>query len=318
MIQLTRAATTRWIDSEHSDLDEAVAAFLEHIDDDDPTSNIYWRNWRAMKCFDQSQAINLNDREVQYNLLECHYDQVSLGDGPEENRTSHKNLFIIVYHVGNSIQYIISQNSNAKKVLRKILKYTGKMEIIENNFKFPSDFFVWLIHKIYMADSIVESSDLELMAIKSFKGNTEDFQTKVSAKGESVMNVLSTLSFLLESRQLDQLTIEIRYSEHENINLVLRSGTVTIDFAPYQGAYEEDSSDSKLAKLYLLTYLEILPILDQAYKSDKEDGTWDDSTLSKFSQNIAEDIRKRVNARLVALSRQSDASENVESETTGQ
>jgi len=106
---------------------------------------------------------------------------------------------------------------------------------------------------------------------------------------------------LLESRQLDQLTIEIRYSEHENINLVLRSGTVKIDFNPYQGIYEGDSLDSKLAKLYLLVYLEILPILDQAYKSDKDDSIWNDAALQNFSKNIADTIQMRINNRLAEL-----------------
>lgn len=139
---------------------------------------------------------------------------------------------------------------------------------------------------------------MELESIKSFRGNTEDSQNKVSAEGESVMNILSTLSFLLESRQLDQLAIEIRYTEHENINLVLRSGTVKINFSPYQGIYENDSPDSKLAKLYLLVYLEILPILDQAYKSDKDDSTWNDLAVQRFSKNIADAIQKRINIRL--------------------
>lgn len=301
MTQGLHSATTRWIDSECDDLDKALSKIIEPIADDDSKSNISWKNWQIKRCFDTNQEIKLNGRMVRYNLLDCQYDQVTNGTGLEEELTTHKNFFVIVYHLRKSVCYIINQNSPAKKILRKLLKYTGKNEITENNFEFPSDFFVWLINKIYNADTLIDSSELELESIKSFRGNTEDSQNKVSAEGESVMNILSTLSFLLESRQLDQLTIEIRYSEHENINLVLRSGTVKIDFSPYQGIYEGDSRDSKLVKLYLLVYLEILPILDQAYKSDKDDDIWNDAALQEFSKNIADTIQTRINNRLAEL-----------------
>lgn len=301
MVQCLHSATTRWIDSEYHDLDTALKKIEETIVDDDLKSNIAWKNWQVKKCFNTNQEIELNGCVIRYNLLDCQYDQVSKGIGPEEELTTHKNFFVIVYHLRQSVCYIINQNSPAKKILRKLLKYTGKNEITENSFEFPSDFFVWLINKIYNADTLIDSSELELESIKSFRGNTEDSQNKVSAEGESVMNILSTLSFLLESRQLDQLTIEIRYSEHENINLVLRSGTVKIDFNPYQGIYEGDSLDSKLAKLYLLVYLEILPILDQAYKSDKDDDIWNDAALQEFSKNIADTIQTRINNRLAEL-----------------
>ena len=302
MIQSLHSATTRWIDSECDDLDKALSKFAQPIDDDDDSkSSFVQKNWQIKKCFDMNQEIELNGSTVHYNLLNCQYDQVSKGNGLEEELTTHKSFFIIVYHVKASVRYIINQNSSAKKILRKLLNYTGKNEIIGNNFEFPSDFFIWLIHKIYKKDTLIDSSELELEAIKSFRGNTEDSQNKVSAEGESVMNILSTLSFLFESRQLDQLTIEIQYSEHENINLVLRSGTVKFDFKPYQGIYEEDSVDSKLAKLYLLVYLEILPILDQTYKGDKEDASWNNLALQKFSKNIADVMQKKINVRLAEL-----------------
>ncbi|ALJ22869.1 hypothetical protein AO203_02195 [Lactobacillus gallinarum] len=45
---------------------------------------------------------------------------------------------------------------------------------------------------------------LEIDSIIGFKGNTEDSLNKVSATGDGIMNILSTLSFLLESSSLNK------------------------------------------------------------------------------------------------------------------
>ena len=102
---------------------------------------------------------------------------------------------------------------------------------------------------------------LQLDAIKGVKGDTEDSQTKVSADGEAVM--ISTLSFLLESGKLNQIKLDLSYTNHENISLNLQHSTVSVDRKLYQGIYEQDGDESCMAELYLLIYLEILPILEQ-------------------------------------------------------
>ena len=55
---------------------------------------------------------------------------------------------------------------------------------------------------------------LTINAIKGFQGDSDDLLTKVSANGESVMNIISTLSFLLESRCLNQIKIDLECPYH--------------------------------------------------------------------------------------------------------
>lgn len=108
MTQGLNSATTRWIDSECDDLDKALSKISEPIADDEFKSNISWKNWQIEKCFDTNQEIELNGRTVRYNLLNCQYDQVSNGTGLEEELTTHKSFFVIVYHARKSVCYIIN------------------------------------------------------------------------------------------------------------------------------------------------------------------------------------------------------------------
>lgn len=301
-------STTRWSDTETSLLDSAIALIMDPVSIEDKAANIFWENWNFTKVFTDNQSMQLNGRNIQYNMIKCTYDQISTGERPLEDRTVRKSVFIIAYHNGISINYIIDQNSSAQKMLRKLLSYTGKNEIEKNVFSFSNDFFVWLISKVYNSDNVIESnndnlSDLQLESIKGFRGDTEDSQTKVSATGESVMNIISTLSFLLESRRLNQIKLELSYADHENISLILKKDCVAIDFKPYQGVYDQDPPDSITAKLYLLVYLEILPIIEQEYQSNVADDVWSNIAYINFMNNVAQNLTEKITAKISTLNK---------------
>lgn len=301
-------STTRWSDTETSLLDSAIALLMDPVSIEDKAANISWENWNFTKVFTDNQSMQLNGRNIQYNMIKCTYDQISTGERPLEDRTVRKSVFIIAYHNGISINYIIDQNSSAQKMLRKLLSYTGKNEIEKNVFSFSNDFFVWLISKVYNSDNVIESnndnlSDLQLESIKGFRGDTEDSQTKVSPTGESVMNIISTLSFLLESRRLNQIKLELNYADHENISLILKKDCVAIDFKPYQGVYDQDPPDSITAKLYLLVYLEILPIIEQEYQSNVADDVWSNIAYINFMNNVAQNLTEKITAKISTLNK---------------
>lgn len=249
----------------------------------------------------------LNNREISYNLIKYSYNQISSGNQPIEDRTIPKSGFIVVYSNGVGISYIISRNSDGMKLLRKMLKYSGKNEISKNSFDIESDFFVWLISKVYTGKNTIETEsetlgDISLDTIKGFKGDTEDLLNKVSATGESVINIISTLSFLLESKNLNQIKLDLEYRKHENIELVLtNNGTVTTSLESYQGEYDELDRDELLARLYLLIYIEILPLLVQAYKSDIDNDNWNSQKNIEFLKKVAADLSQKVQIRIDML-----------------
>ena len=299
--------TTRWSDSENSILENVLERLLQIPEDDEVGESIAYADWEINKKFNDNPKIMLNNREISYNLIKYSYNQISSGSQPIEDRTIPKNGFIVVYSNGVGIGYIISRNSDGMKLLRKMLKYSGRNEISKNSFDIESDFFVWLISKVYTGESIIETEsetlgNISLDTIKGFKGDTEDLLNKVSATGESVINIISTLSFLLESKNLNQIKLDLEYRNHENIELVLtNNGTVTTALERYQGEYEELDEDELLTKLYLLIYIEILPLLVQAYKTDIDNDNWNSQKNIEFLKMVAADLSQKVETRIDML-----------------
>lgn len=299
--------TTRWTESGDKNLDRVIEILLNVPNNDSFSDSTSYTNWNIEKKFNENKRVHLNNRDIDYNLIKYSYDQVSPGDQPVEDRSVHKDGFIIIYWNGSHVSYIISRNSDGLRILRKMLKYSGKNEIIKNVFEIDSDFFVWLISKVYIGENIIETQNeilgnIFLDTIKGFKGDTEDLLTKVSASGESVINIISTLSFLLESKNLNQIKIDLEYRKHANIELVLdNKGTISTDLLQYQGEDDTLSSDEKLARVYLVIYIEILPILLQAYNSEKENNEWNAQKNIEFLKKVAEDLSDKVENRIKVL-----------------
>lgn len=296
--------TTRWIDRKTTDLNDAVKLLMDGVEPDERAKTIVWDNWQLDKIFSENCEIALNGRNISYNMIRYSFDQITKeGTQPVEDMTSRKTGFIIVYKTESSLNYIIDQNSSAQRILRRLLSYSGKNEIERNMFELGDDFFIWLINRMYTENRAIETgsgeaTQYELKAIRSIKGSADDLQTKVSAFGESVMNLISTLSFLLESDSLNKIQIDLSYTGHENISLVLQSGTVSIETKRYQGKYETENLNERLTKLHLMVYIEVLPILLQEYHSDIENDIWNKERYREFLTGVAKDLQHRIQGKI--------------------
>lgn len=299
-------ATTRWIDMQETSFDKAIKLLCDDVEDDSKNLSIYRKNWRLSKTFSSNKSVRINGRNIEYNVIKYSYEQVAFVTPPGEDRVISKSGMIIVYHSGTAINYIVDQNSQAQKMLRKLLSYTGKNEIQKNTFEFSNDFFIWLINRVYnklytIENTADETMTLQLDAIKGVKGDTEDSQTKVSADGEAVMNVISTLSFLLESGKLNQIKLDLNYTNHANISLNLQQSTVSVDQKFYQGIYDQDGDDCCMAELYLLIYLEILPILEQEYRTEIVEKTWGKDAYIQFMNSVANTLNEKIQAKIKSI-----------------
>ena len=277
---------------------------IDSVENDNRSSGISRENWKIAKVFDENKSIVLLGNTLTYNVIRFSYDKITLY-GQDANVIP-QNGIIIVYSHNGTVNYIIDKNSDAKQVLRKLLSYTGRNEIDDNGFHFDSDFFLWLINRVYYTNNAIEIAEengfeLELQSIKGFSGDTEDSQTKVSASGESVMNIISTLSFFLESRKLKQIKLDLKYKTHERIELILKNGTLEVNLKSYLGSYDEDQADERIAKLYLMAYIEIVPILIQEYRTDIENDLWNKECYVKFMNNVADTLKEKIEEKTKAI-----------------
>lgn len=300
------SATTRWKDARADNLDTVIKKITDPIPNDERTNSIYWTNFTTQKILENNGALRINGDEVKYNAIRYGYDQVTAQDNPDLDRAIRKNGLIVIYKYVGGIYYIVEQNSTAKKLLRKLLGYTGRNEIEDFGFNFNENFFVWLVNEVYNSRGDIENTsssekkELELEEIKGIRGNTEDFQTKVATSGESVMNVISTLAFLLESSRLNQVILNLQYSGHENICLKLQKSTVEI-LNPYVGAFSDELRDNMYSKLYLLVYLEILPLIEQEYRINVADEQWDHEAYKKFLTDLKNTIVEKIEEKIGTL-----------------
>ncbi|AUN19032.1 hypothetical protein B2H91_10485 [Clostridium botulinum] len=302
------ASVTRWVDNESISLENAidnVITISERENDSEVTTR--YCNWKSKKIFNEIQITQLNNREIKYNYFSISFDSVRPGPEPVEDRTTHNKCFVIVYFNGSSVNYIIDRNSDAKTILRKLLNYSGKNEIRENNFEVDSDLFIWLISKVYYDENTIEINSetdvkLVLQSIRGFKGDSQDYLTKVSAFGESVTKIISTLSFLLESRNINQIKVNIDYGNNRGIIIELNiNNSVRINTEMYIGDYIMEVPEKKISQLYLLFYLELFPNLIQSYQNEKECELWNREKNINFLKDVAEALTESINIKLNTL-----------------
>ena len=298
--------TTRWRDNQADSIEDVQKKMLSPIPDDERTNSVYWRNISCKEAFDEIASVTLNGTDIRFTALNYKYDKCYVQENLEDDRVTQKNGLIIIYQLNSEIYYIIDQKSSAKKFIRKILSYTGKNEIDRVSFCFSGDFFVWLINKLYSTEVEIVNSKcderryLYINEIKGIRGDTEDYLTKVSANGESVMNVISTLSFLIESKNLDQIILSISYTGHECICMKIQKNTLEIE-KPYNGEYINEGNQQLFTKLYLLLYLEILPLLEQEYRTAREKKDWSQELYVQFLIKLKEDITKKIDTKISNL-----------------
>ena len=297
--------TTRWSDEERKNLDEAISKICSYKEDEDSETGD--KNFKFKKIFVENQRIFLNSREVIFNYIEFSYDSIVSGELPIVDRTTVKEGFIIIYLANNRIYYIINKYSGAESLLRKFSGYKGKKnKIVSSMLDFSSDFFIWLIEKIYNKDNVLENSkndEIIIKSIKGFKGNTDDFLNKVAADGETIMNIISTLSFLLESKNLNQIRIDLEYATHNNIELTLNSkkiSTLSVEVKNYRGSLNSEISGDYLlkTKLILITYVELLPEIFQIYQEEKKQEFWTKEKYNTFINRVGDDLMSRIKEKM--------------------
>lgn len=296
--------TTRWKNDKENNFEnniENLVDFNSIIDDQNKDNKTYHQNFEVAKIFDENQKISLTDEETLFNTFIVKYEKVRSGTEPIEERTDKQSLELMAYNNRGTTKFIINKNTDAMFFIRKLLKYKGQKEISNLNIELENDFFLWLLYKIYKKDNTFsvkyenEEKELTLRNIKFFKGTSLD-NNSVTSKGNTVLNLISTLSFVLEKGKIDQLVLCVKYHNHENIEIRLQTdGLIGIeDLNKYDGVYENESVNLQQSKLILLIYNEIIPNLLEYYRNDIQNKKWEHQIKADFLEEIKNDITNRI------------------------
>ena len=295
-------STTRWMDRNFHDIEEVIARFnsLQEMKSS-RLGGILYKNLYKEIMYQDIQKFEFNDKSILYNVFEVSVDAISPGVGSEESRTQKINFRVIAYESNKEINYIINRNSDALSLLRKIFSYEGKNEIVSNSITFNGDNFLWFINKVFykensfqISNSMQESKELIINQIIGIRGETPD-ENRLSAQGNTVLNLISTLSFILETKQVRQLMLRVEYTEHENVEIILNDkGKVSIDIDSYSGVYENFEINKEIAVILLFVYIDVLPQFILFYYSDIENSNWTFETRNAFLDDLQEELIHRL------------------------
>lgn len=252
-------STTRWTDRDIVLLDDAIDLIMSENENLANEGGISYSNLLKEKAFEQNQTVAIDNRVFTYNVIEFSMNSITPGTTPIEARTQLIRGLIILYSDGNRIHYIINRNYDALKLLRKLLGYTGRNEIIENKPLFSDDFFMWFVkivsnkeNEFSFTDSRQNELALIINSIIGVRGETRD-ENRLSAQGDTVLNLISTLSFILESNLLKQIVLRTEFTGHENIEMRLNDkGVVAVETDSYSGNYEDLEDPKMKAQILLL------------------------------------------------------------------
>lgn len=256
---------------------------------------------------------DFNGKEIRYNFFSITYDYCLLNDD-EPREIKH---LIVLYEQNDNIYIIIDKYSGAKTLLRLLLGFTGDNLLIQKSHSVSSNLIIWLIYKVYNKQNEFDlnTEKLTLSTVIGFKGDTNDLLNTITATGDSLMNILSTLSFLLESNSLSQISLRVKYTNHNKIEIKLDTNdSLGISYHNYQGAFKKEpykdiSEKHQESLVYLFVYTEIFPIIKQWYMEDQEDqedqdmsrSKWDEIEHRKFLEEVAEDLTEKIDLKVSNL-----------------
>ncbi|WP_242328100.1 hypothetical protein [Lactococcus lactis] len=298
-------STTRWKDTEIKNIQEAFDKFLIHDDEFFNTegSKIVYSDFRREKIFEDDKIINLRDVSYLYNIFHFRANTKEVDDTNPFSPVQEVNYFIVVYQqegVDNNVNYIIDSNSDSLTVLRKLLRYKKKGVVVENKIFLDNDIFLWIIKKVFSEENSLGSIDIH--SVIGVRGETGDENTLL-AQGNTVLNLVSTLAFILETNLLKQLVLRVGNNEHEILELRLNDkGVVAISEQSYSGAFDNygNGTAEKKASIFLLSYLSLLPIIRQAYLMQEDE--WLNEQKTEFFEKVQEDLMARLATRKKEIS----------------
>lgn len=239
--------------------------------------------------------------KIEYKAFEGTFERGKV-KGQLEN--SLINFHLVLYKVEEDIFIVINRNADASTIIRRLLGYKQKNELESSQFKLNNSLFLWTVEKVFNDDegelsyTTSNQSELSLLInnVTGIKGETPQ-SNKLTASGNTIVKLLSTLSLLLEVNKLRQIQVEIEMVKHEQLFIKLqKDGVIGFEQLDYSGEFENDPQSVRSTKLILLIYETIMPIIMTEYKTDVDENIWNDKKVEKFIDDIKQLLITKVDA----------------------
>ncbi|WP_349514871.1 hypothetical protein [Leuconostoc suionicum] len=242
-----------------------------------------------MKQLVNNEKLQLDTINTNYSLYECSVDNAS---------GNFIKFSLIVFDINGKVGFVLEKASGALKLLRLLFSYgpSDKLVIEQENYPSNTDvekIFFLTIDKIYRKKGKISLTNngkpinFDLNRLDSIKGRTSGSLNSVSTRGNDVINMLSTMSFLLETSMLSDITVALSFNRNTSITISIhtnnsqtQSTQISADvferkYSGYLRSKKNGFSNSDLdfqklrASLLLMIHLEILPLIVKALPASK-------------------------------------------------
>ncbi|PNZ07353.1 hypothetical protein CD144_07160 [Staphylococcus equorum subsp. linens] len=239
------------------------------------------------------KQIEIANSKYNYKVYKYYKENINKGfeqDVNRETRVSDIEMYIVVFSNKTTTQYLISKSVNdskGKTILRQLMNYESSGEIETNKISILSDkdFYLWLFYSVLNDKNSDE--DITIVSIEGYRGSDRETLTHVTGSGSELLNLLSTLTFIFESDNINRIKLKVLYDSHYVVLHLHNNGNVKIHFSEYQGDYDELAKGDEIANITLMSMLLILPKISSIYSQDE----WH---KDKFKKDIGDNVIERV------------------------
>lgn len=258
-------------------------------------------NYEVYKEYVENQKIEIKGTEFTFNYIKYSYDTVI--SGQETNPIPAERLkttsgAIVIYTDGIRTQYLIdrARGANALRILR-VINNSDRNKIIEaQSFNFTEDFFIWLISRFMEGNKIiVEEDSLSISRIIGFKGEGSQKQAILSGSGNEVMNLISSLSFLIEMDVMTEIEVRIiRGSETYEVRFYSKNSQIDVMVDNYVGDYMMLPHEERNPRILLNAFIDIVPSIMNAYNEEIDNGNWTKNSKREFTLGLVDSVKEKL------------------------
>lgn len=259
-------------------------------------------------AFNQDKSITINEVQYKYNFINFSYETLNVPKKDSEDRNQRikiNNLKVVVVETNSGIVYLVNKPDTPSTLtsLRKLHNLSANNKIVISNISgVKSDLFIWLVHNLIDEPEkrIGSNSDILVSSLTAFRGEkpTEDESeklNKINGSGETIMKMVTTLLFLLESKSVSSVELQVN-PQKSNLDIKLtKGGGVELDLNRFihPPVSRKDEWEQHSEKLIFI-FFHLIPEIIDSFSNEQLNRKWTPSKIKKFYRAIGKDIKKRI------------------------
>src|SRR5699024_5366623 len=257
------------------------------------------------KRYSDNKHIQIGETEITFNVIDYEHEKVRPREKDNEIRPTRVQTitgFVIVFTDGKITKYIMNKSyiPQTLTVLRKINNYSGQLEVSDEKFSIKPDFFFWVVNKVidFPDAQLGDDQNVGIQLVTGFKGETDDKLAEIIGSGDRILNLISTLTFLLETENLSRVEMLLQHKKDTYGMKLGINSYIEVELEKYTGRYMFHPEEIQSPYIILTMFLIVIPDLFAIYDLEVENDEWNNDRKRSFLNSIGTTIQNRIQEKL--------------------